>query len=65
MFFHRQFCFLANSFIKFDNEIIDLSSPELLDFVNMLQANLEFMAYTVGVQDKPFVILNKVFLEEF
>jgi hypothetical protein len=64
MYFFKQYYYIANTFIKFDNELIDFKSSQFLNFVNMLQANIEYLAYLIGAQEKPFLVLNKTFLDE-
>lgn len=47
MYCSRQFFYVGNSMICFDSNL-QLSSQHLLNIINMLQANIEYIAFTVG-----------------
>ena len=49
MYYCRQFLYVGNSMVCFDSNL-ELSSQHLLNIVNMVQANIEYIAFTVGAK---------------
>ena len=49
MYCCRQFLYVGNSMVCFDSNL-QLSSQHLLNIVNMVQANIEYIAFTAGAK---------------
>lgn len=49
MYLSRQFLYLGNSLVSFDSNL-ELGSANLLNVLNMLQGNIEYMAFAIGTK---------------
>lgn len=64
MYFSKQFLYMGNSMVCFDANL-ELGSNNFVNILNMLQGNVECIAFAIGVKEKPFLIMDRAFYAEF